>query len=199
VQAQFPLSEGAALLLTIAHYYTPSGRLIQRDYSHESFFDYRYHKDGITRNPNDVKMTDSGRTVYGGGGITPDEEYRAPTLDAFENQLYRTYLFQFSRWYFTKHSKNLPAGWMPDSQVMADLSAYLHGQHVEFDEAQFVRDQAWIKRDLAKEMYIFAFNVDESDKIFAKSDPEVRKAIDSMPRAEALVQNAKRVMAQRRQ
>ena len=37
VQAQFPLSEGAALLLTIAHYYTPSGRLIQRDYSHESF------------------------------------------------------------------------------------------------------------------------------------------------------------------
>jgi len=35
VQAQFPLSEGAALLLTIAHYYTPSGRLIQRDYSHQ--------------------------------------------------------------------------------------------------------------------------------------------------------------------
>ena len=42
VQAQFPLEEGAALLLTIAHYYTPSGRLIQRDYSHESFFEYYY-------------------------------------------------------------------------------------------------------------------------------------------------------------
>ena len=43
VQAQFPLSEDAALLLTIARYYTPSGRLIQRDYSHRSFFDYYYH------------------------------------------------------------------------------------------------------------------------------------------------------------
>ena len=116
------LSDGAGLALTTAHFYTPSGRLIQRDYSHQSFFDYRYHKDGITRNPNDVKMTDSGRTVYGGGGITPDEEYSAPALDALENQLYRTYLFQFARWYFTKHSKSLPAGWMPDAQVLAELS-----------------------------------------------------------------------------
>ncbi len=199
VQSVLSLSDGAGLALTTAHFYTPSGRLIQRDYSHESFFDYRFHKDGITRNPNDVKMTDSGRTVYGGGGITPDEEFHAPVLDPLENQLYRTYLFQFARWYFTKHSKTLPTGWMPDAQAMADLSAYLHSQHFEFDDAQFNRDQAWIKRDLAKEMYIFAFNVDESDKVFVKGDPEVRKAIDSLPKAEALVQNAKRVMAQRRQ
>ncbi|MGA7235423.1 MAG: S41 family peptidase [Bryobacteraceae bacterium] len=199
VQSVLSLSDGAGLALTTAHFYTPSGRLIQRDYSHESFFDYRFHKDGITRNPNDVKMTDSGRTVYGGGGITPDEEFHASVLDPLENQFYRTYLFQFARWYFTKHSKNLPAGWMPDAQVMTDLSAYLRSQHFEFDEAQFTRDQVWIKRDLAKEMYIFAFNVDESDKVFVKSDPEVRKAIDSLPKAEALMQNAKRVMAQRRQ
>ena len=44
VQAQFPLSEGAALLLTIAHYYTPSGRLIQRDYSHESYLRLPLHQ-----------------------------------------------------------------------------------------------------------------------------------------------------------
>src|SRR5215469_427600 len=199
VQSVLSLSDGAGLALTTAHFYTPSGRLIQRDYSHESFFDYRFHKDGVTRNPNDVKMTDSGRTVYGGGGITPDEEYRAPVLDGLENQLYRTYLFQFARSYFTKHSKNLPPGWMPDAEVMNELSAWLHSQHVAFDEAQFTRDQAWIKRDLAKEMYVFAFNVDESDKIFAKLDPEVKAAIEAMPKAQALVQNAKRVMAERRQ
>lgn len=198
VQSVLMLSEGAGLALTTAHFYTPSGRLIQRDYSHESFFDYRFHKDGITRNPNDVKMTDSGRTVYGGGGITPDEEYRVPALDAFENQLYRTYIFGFARWYFTKHSKNLPAGWMPGAPVLADFRAWLlDNGHFQFDESQFTRDQAWIARDLAKEMYVFAFNVDESDKIFAKSDPEVKKAIDSMPKAEALVENARRAMARR--
>jgi carboxyl-terminal processing protease len=76
VQAQFPLSEDAALLLTIARYYTPSGRLIQRDYAHRSFFDYYYHnRQEDAQNSNDVKMTDSGRTVYGGGGITPDEKF----------------------------------------------------------------------------------------------------------------------------
>ena len=42
VQAVFRSMKRPALLLTIAHYYTPSGRLIQRDYSHESFFDYYY-------------------------------------------------------------------------------------------------------------------------------------------------------------
>ncbi len=198
VQSVLSLSEGAGLALTTAHFYTPSGRLIQRDYSHESFFDYRYHKDGITRNPNDVKMTDSGRTVYGGGGITPDEEYRVPALDPLENELYRTYLFQFARWYFTTHSKNLPAGWMPDAQVMSDVQAYLRNQHFQFDEARFARDQDWIKRDLAREMYVFAFNVNESDKVFAKNDPEVKRALDAMPKAEALVDNAKHVMAQRR-
>ncbi len=199
VQSVLSLSDGSGLALTTAHFYTPSGRLIQRDYSHESFYDYRYHKDGITRNPNDVKMTSAGRTVYGGGGITPDEEYRTPRLDALENQLYRTYLFQFSRSYFTTHPRNLPAGWMPGQQTLDDLRGYLHDQHFEFDDAQFTRDREWIKRDMAKEMYVFAFSVEDSDKVFAKTDPEVRKAIDSMPKAAGLVENAKRVMAQRRQ
>lgn len=200
VQSVLSLSDSAGLALTTAHFYTPSGRLIQRDYSHQSFFDYRFHKDGITRNPNDVKMTESGRTVYGGGGITPDEEYRVPALDSLENQLFRTYIFGFSRWYFTKHSKNLPAGWMPGPQVLAELRAWLLDvQHFPFDEAQFKRDEPWITRDLAKEMYVYAFNVYASDQVFAKTDPEVKKAIDSLPKAEALLQNAKRVMARRSQ
>ena len=89
VQAQFPLSEGAALLLTIAHYYTPSGRLIQRDYSKGSFFDYYYSrpKEVNQDNNKDVKPTDSGRKVYGGGGITPDEKYTTPRLSVFQRRM----------------------------------------------------------------------------------------------------------------
>ena len=74
VQTVYPLSENTGLALTTAHYYTPSGRLIQRDYSNISFLDYYYGKHIEQKNPTDVKMTDSGRTVYGGGGITPDEK-----------------------------------------------------------------------------------------------------------------------------
>src|SRR5208283_1733853 len=87
VQQQFPLNEGAALLLTIAHYYTPSGRLIQRDYSHESFWDYYAHRNQAPVESQDVKSTDSGRKVYGGGGITPDEKYEAPKLSLFQRRM----------------------------------------------------------------------------------------------------------------
>src|SRR6201989_3219113 len=74
VQTVYPLSENTGLALTTAHYYTPSGRLIQRDYSNISFLDYYYRTRNEQKDMSDVKMTDSGRTVYGGGGITPDEK-----------------------------------------------------------------------------------------------------------------------------
>jgi len=199
VQTVYPLSAGTAIALTTAHFYTPSGRLIQRDYSHESFYDYYNHKDGITRNANDVKMTDSGRTVYGGGGITPDEEYKTPPLDPLEAQLYRSSLFNFTRWYFSKHSSRLPAGWMPDQPVIESLRDYLLDNNIDFKDTDFMVDQDWIKRQLTKEMYIYAFDVDASDQIYAKTDPEVKKAMDSMPKAAALVENARKVMAKRRQ
>ena len=77
VQTVYNLSENTGLALTTYHYYTPSGRLIQRNYSGVSLYDYYYNHAGAQ--PNDatnreVKLTDAGRTVYGGGGITPDEK-----------------------------------------------------------------------------------------------------------------------------
>ena len=125
VQTVFPMGDSTALALTTAHFYTPSGRLIQRDYSNKSFYDYYFHKDDDARNPLDVKMTDSGRTVYGGGGITPDEKYDAPRMDGLEVELFRSALFSFTRQYFTKHSASLPKGWMPDDAVMNELHDFL--------------------------------------------------------------------------
>src|SRR3954451_17554694 len=89
VQTVYPMGDNTGLALTWAHFYTPSGRLIQRDYTNKSFFDYYFHRDENTRNPVDVKMTDGGRTVYGGGGITPDEKYEAAKLDRLQADLYR--------------------------------------------------------------------------------------------------------------
>ncbi len=197
VQTVYPLKDNTGLALTTAHFYTPSGRLIQRDYSNKSFYDYYFHKDDNARDLSDIKQTDSGRTVYGGGGITPDEKYTTPKFDQLEAELYRNGLFNFTRTYFSTHPSALPQGWMPNDQVISELHDYLQKNQTKFSETEFTQDHDWIRRYLAREMYVYAFNVDESDKVFAQTDPEVSAAIDAMPRAQALVQNAKRIVVQR--
>ena len=84
---RFPLSENTGLALTTARYYTPSGRLIQRDYKDISLYDYLYnHKNPP---PTEVKLTDSGRQVSGGGGITPDVVVSEPKPNPFQELLLR--------------------------------------------------------------------------------------------------------------
>jgi carboxyl-terminal processing protease len=198
VQTVFPLPEHTALALTTAHFYTPSGRLIQRDYSKESYFDYYNVRNEGLRNPQDVKMTDSGRTVYGGGGITPDEVFKAQPMDALQSQLYRNGLFSFTGNYFASHSIKLPDGWMPDAQVIKDLHDYLLKNKYTFTEAEWTAKQDWIKRYLTKEMYVWAFNKDASDRVFAQMDPEVAQAIDALPKAATLAASARKIIGQRR-
>ncbi|HUI57166.1 MAG TPA: S41 family peptidase [Bryobacteraceae bacterium] len=197
VQTVYPLAEHTALALTTAHFYTPSGRLIQRDYSSESFYDYYTQRDENVKNPADVKMTDSGRTVYGGGGITPDQVYKTPPLDSLQSQLLRNGLFTFTRTYFAGRSSTLPKGWMPDEETLSELHDYLVKNNYTFTEIEWAQDQDWIKRYLAREMYVWAFNKDESDRMFARTDPEVEQAVDALPKAEALVENARKVIVQR--
>ena len=199
VQTVFPLAENTGLALTTYKYYTPSGRLIQRDYSNISFFDYYYRNNTETRNPQDVKMTDSGRTVYGGGGITPDEKYSPPKLDAFQTQLYRRYaFFNFTKYYFGTHSAKLPEGWAPDASVMTEFHDWLLKKgDIQFSEADFVKDHDYIKRGLQSTMYTTAFSVDESRRFDIETDPMVEKAIEALPKAQALLESARKVMVQR--
>jgi carboxyl-terminal processing protease len=72
VQSVYPLSKNAGIALTTQKWYTPSGRLIQRDYSQISQFDYYNHREATPAKRDDIKRSDIGRVVYGGGGITPD-------------------------------------------------------------------------------------------------------------------------------
>ena len=109
VQTVYPLAENTGLALTTARYYTPSGRLIQRDYANKSFFDYYYRKDLDTKNLQDVKMTDSGRTVYGGGGIAPDEKFTDAQLNNFQRQIMRKQaFFNFTAKYFGRAAQTCP-------------------------------------------------------------------------------------------
>ena len=197
VQTIFPLPGRTALALTTAHFYTPSGRLIQRDYSHETLYDYYFHEGRATPDANDRRTTDGGRAVYGGNGIAPDEKYAAPRRDRLEAALDRTGLFSFTRAYFAAHPAKLPEGWMPSNGLIEQLHDYLLDHGYQFTEAEFTRDHEWIKRYLAREMYIWAFNVDESDRVFAMTDPEAVEAMNALAQAAALLEKGRVVVESR--
>src|SRR5215510_1520536 len=83
VQSVYRISGGAGLALTTAHYYTPSGRLIQRpwDATFDEYLTYTMRDQDANKahNPTDLKRTDSGRPVYSGGGVEPDRHIAGPT------------------------------------------------------------------------------------------------------------------------
>src|SRR3989441_12368282 len=92
VQTVTPLSENTGLALTTARYYTPSGRLIQRDYKTISLYEYHYERK-VPEHPTEIKLTDSGRQVTGGGGITPDIVVDSPKYTKISQEPFRGDVF----------------------------------------------------------------------------------------------------------
>ena len=126
VQTVYNLSENTGLALTTYHYYTPSGRLIQRNYAGVSLYDYYYnHAGALPSNSTnqEVKLTDSGRTVYGGGGITPDEKIDTPKSNHFQDDLlYKDVFFHFAPIYVSTHT--VDKNFQVDDAVLADFKNY---------------------------------------------------------------------------
>jgi carboxyl-terminal processing protease len=199
VQTVYPLKENTGLALTTAHYYTPSGRLIQRDYSNISFLDYYYGKRTDTKNMLDVKSTDSGRTVYGGGGITPDEKYSAAKLNKLQTELLRKFaFFNFSARYFgARADSKLPKGWEPDNAVLNEFHDFLLKENAQFTEAEWAENHDWIKSQLKKEMYTTAFSYEDSQKVAVETDPMVIKGVEALPEAKTLLDKSKKLIVQR--
>ena len=199
VQTVYPMPENSGLALTTAHYYTPSGRLIQRDYSNISFLDYYYGKRTETKNMQDVKSTDSGRTVYGGGGITPDEKYVPVKYNKFQVELLRKYMFfNFTAKFFgARQDAKLPKGWEPDEKLVNDFHAFLLANKAEFTEAQFTENHDWLKQQLKKEMYTTGFSFEDAQRAATESDPMVKKGVDAMPQAQDLLDKSKKLVVQR--
>jgi len=207
VQAQFQLQDGSALLLTIAHYYTPSGRLIQRDYSHSSMLEYytARPKGDEPAATDDVKSTDSGRKVYGGGGITPDEKYPAQKANLFQRHVLSTgnIPLQDAFWHFadTYYGPKKPAvaseTWMPDADVLGRFKDFLKSRQVNFTDAEFAANQDWMRDRIRHEFLWRAYNKKVANQAARQTDAEVLAAIDNMPKAEALLRESNRAYAMR--
>ncbi|MBI3475687.1 MAG: S41 family peptidase [Acidobacteria bacterium] len=197
VQTVYPLAENTGLALTTARYYTPSGRLIQRDYSNLSLYDYYYARDKEENNANhEVKLTDSGRTVYGGGGILPDVKLPAVKSNKFQDTLLQHYaFFNFAKHYVTSHK--VTQGFEVDDAVLQDFRKFLDEEKIAFTEGELIESHDWLRSNIKSELFVDSFGQEEGLKVRAETDPEVIKALDLLPQARALADNAKKIIAER--
>lgn len=203
VQTVTPLSENTGLALTTARYYTPSGRLIQRDYKSISLYEYHYERK-VPDHPTEIKLTDSGRQVTGGGGIAPDITVATPKLNKFEQELFRYDVFYpaeagvggFTRFYLGS-KPTITKEFAADDEVMRQFREYLNKHNVRFSESDIMDNQDWIKRKIKQEVFMSTYGIQEGFKVLLEADPQVQKAVESVPQARALYQNARKIVAQR--
>ena len=202
VQTVSGLSENTGLALTTARYYTPSGRLIQRDYKDISLYDYLYNHTNPA--PTEVKLTDSGRQVTGGGGITPDVAIQPLTFNPFQEMLLRRDVFfayqggvgGFTT-YFLGSKPEITKDFAADDAVLKTFRAYLNKEKIKYTEEDIQQNMSWIKREIRKEAFISVFGLTDGYKSDLDDDVQLQKAIESLPQARALYENARKIIAQR--
>ncbi len=215
-----PLSDNAAVVLTTAHFYTPQrSRLIQRDYSNISFLDYYTHTNLDQKNVADVKMTDSGLdtafTVVAASlpmsispaAFTPTRPIRIARLGRYQLNKFQIEILRKQTLYdfFGQCSSDhvpttlFPRRWEPDQAVLTQFHDFLTKDKVTFTEAEFNDNRQWLKQTSSSgEMYITAFTFEDSQRVAIEQDPmEVAKAIDSLPKAKELLDNAKKLLVER--
>jgi carboxyl-terminal processing protease len=217
VQSVYRVSEGAGVAVTTAHYYTPSGRLIQRPWD-DSFDEYltytiRDQDPNKAHNPEDLKLTDAGRKVYSGGGIEPDRRYDGP-LEGFNptrfgrsiyaRQLFDTYAERFSRKGDTRISqqpsaalRELSPGFEVTDAMVAEFRDLVTKSRVRIDESDWQKDLPFIKAMIHYEIDLDLFGVEQARKDLVKTDPQLQYAVTLFPEAQQLLQMGKISSTQR--
>jgi carboxyl-terminal processing protease len=188
VQTVFQITENTGLALTTYHYYTPSGRLIQRNYDHVSLYDYYYVRDNAAKPDKsnlEVKLTDSGRTVYGGGGITPDEKIDNLKGNRFQDDLLIHYaFFNFSKHYLATHT--LTKDFVVDDAILQQFKAFLKDNQIDYTDQDIAGVIDWVKMSIKSELFTSQFGQLEGLKVRKEWDPQIAKAITFLPEAQTL-------------
>ena len=218
VQNPFMLDHGSMLLLTIAKYETPSGRLIQRDYSDGNLYDY-YTKGGVGATGEGAapkgaeSRTDSGRPVYSGGGITPDV-YVKPDMISAEHARYLAkmnnpiFAFALDLAYgrvkgFESYKVDRPitfgydisANDFPVTEQLYQAFRTFAVQKYKYTPQQIDKEREFVERVLRTELVSAAYGTETSTQVGNEYDNQLRKAIDVLPQASKLEQAGIRARA----
>jgi carboxyl-terminal processing protease len=214
VQSIIPLEYGAGLTLTSAKYFTPSGRLIQRDYSNGGFYDYYTHGGGVASEPKPAAKptgpetkTDTGRAVYGGGGISPDESVGPRTVNLTQRRLLSP-VFAFSRELVNgrirgfessriagginfRHDLEAEEFKVTDAMFKAFRDFVAADPAYKITAATVDRNRAYIETELRFNIVTAAYGRTMGDRVFIISDdPQVAKAVDVLPKARDLAMSS---------
>jgi carboxyl-terminal processing protease len=185
-----PLRNGGAVALTTAKYYTPSGRLIQRDYTDldEYFLDLRDEggePEAAAAEPppesgenHEIFYTlGAGREVFGGGGITPDYIVPAERATVLYSRLIRqNMVFDYAVRYASTHP-DLKEGFEFGSQDVASFLAFLGERNFEFDAAAFEQDSRNIVLQIRAQIAKVKWGEVSESRVLAEGDPQIQKAL----------------------
>lgn len=209
VQLPIQLEYDSALLLTIAKYTTPSGRLIQRDYSNGANYDY--YRQRSTNGNGQESQTDTGRAVYGGGGISPDEIAK-PAQGNPADAKFADPVFAFALELATGRVKGFEAykveraiefghNMRPEDFPMTDAlfkefkSFVAARKTFKVTPEQIDRARQFVERQLRFELMTAAYGSLAALQVFNEDDPQIARAVAAMPRARELALSARRARA----
>lgn len=198
VQSVYPLSKNAGLALTTQKWYTPSGRLIQRDYSQISQFDYYNHRETTPPKRDDIKHSDLGRIVYGGGGIAPDYVVEEQKVNDFQTNLvakFATYTFVRD---MLQKNPSIETSFQVTDAMVDQFKQHLTKRGIEFTEKDFQENRDYIKRAIKYEVFYNRLGVADAGRVLLEGDPQVNKALDLIPEAKELASKARRQVADKR-
>ena len=198
VQTVYTLPHGSGLALTTARYYSPSGRLIQRDYS--SYWDYYTDYNGEAELANEAQddterpvfTTDLGRKVYGGGGITPDHVVEPKELPIILQKIIsRSGFFTFAVDYNREHPVTSKS-WDPPEELYEQFWDFVLEEKMvteeEVDEGAGDEEVlAYIRRRMQFEIFNSVFGLDEGHRAYLQIDNQVNAALEYFEEAEQLL------------
>ena len=217
VQNPFVLDQGSMLLLTIAKYQTPSGRQIQRDYSEGGLYNY-YTNGGSQNDDSDPEKpkgpeakTDTGRSVYGGGGIDPDVAVKMRTIPIERDRVQRKIanpVFAFALDMVRGRIKGLENFKMDgpitfeynlkndDYRVTEPIYSEFKKYAVEkykLAPAHIDQEREFIERALRTELVTASYGAQTSYQVFNEYDDQLLKAIELLPEAKQLAMKSDRM------
>jgi carboxyl-terminal processing protease len=197
VQSVYPLSKNAGIALTTQKWYTPSGRLIQRDYSTISQFDYYNHRESTPAKKDDIKRSDTGRIVYGGGGITPDYTVEPQKSNEFQETLVKRFgIYTFVR-DFLATNPPIDGSFQVSDELLAEFKEHLGKRGIEFTESDFQSNRDYLKTMIRYEVIYNRVGLAEAARVRLEGDPLVTKGIELIPEARDLASKARRQLAER--
>lgn len=212
VQRQFILPDNSALRLTISRYYTPSGRLIQRDYKDLKDKDEYYSEAGNNNekegdnlyhsaekdSSRPVYKTNSGRIVYGGGGITPDYIIKAEDFTGYTTELLKNNVFyQFTLKYLDRSGNTIQKKFNNDlngfiknfnfsEQEIKNFTQFAESKGVTYDSGEFLKDRSYILNRLKAQIARNFWKNEGWYSVLLQSDNQIQKAVTLFQEAKEL-------------